>query len=255
MIPFLVWSVLYSLYSFFVNHLSLKLILKKFIFFDAAIQLYFIALIIQYYILIPILRKLANSKKGIISAFLISISSTFAIEFVKFKLKINLPTYLYAGSFTTWLIFPVMGMYISRSKIKNTIFYFFSSIFFLFISFVHSKYLISNFNDIDNAISAVKPSSFLYSISMIFFLFSIRSHLNFSNWLTKIGVLSFGIYFSHVFFLFIFIDFLKNNFSRDFFSQFYIQIIGVILILISSSLLGVLIKKVFPSLANKFFGY
>ncbi|MBK8805441.1 MAG: acyltransferase family protein [Bacteroidales bacterium] len=160
---------------------------------------YFILLIVQYYLLIPVLTKLATTN-GLLIAFAISIMSCFVIYYFRFFTDFALPLYIYAGFFSTWIVFFVLGMYLRKKSpnISNRMLIVFTMVF-LGISFFETiyEYKISGFIEI--SVSAVKISSFIYSILLIILLFK-NAHINVSNHkvLIIIGEYSYGIFLSHM---------------------------------------------------------
>ena len=97
-------------------------------------------------------------------------------------------------------MFFVLGLYLGSSeRIKITNNYLVASIMvFYALSCIESYVLISLFHQAGDAVTAIKASSFMYSFSLIIFLFKNHDLVK-SKILKQIGVISFGIYLIHMF--------------------------------------------------------
>ncbi len=200
LIPYLLWSVLYLGIAYLRGDSLLKLTYRLFTF-TSAVPFYFIILIIEYYLFLPILQKLAT-KKGLVISALISGMSCFLIFYLRYYTEIRLPIFVY-GSAPSWLIFFVLGIYLRNNIIKlnnNALILLF--ITGLALSLVETYTLYHKFNDIGNSVTAVKVSSFVYSTFIILFAFK-NADRNFTKakLLIYIGEVSFGIFLSHMFFM------------------------------------------------------
>lgn len=239
-IPCLFWSVPYFVLYLYAGNGLLKSLLY---FFSCGFSIYyFIALIIQYYILSPMLIKLKSG--GVILSFLLTM---FAIGMVTYILQIKgyaLPLIVYAGGFPVWLIFFVIGMHLGKIQRDYKIIpWICSIIFFLILSFTETKYLYG-FN---HGGFAIKVSSHLYSLSIIMLLFSQRVETYFSKvnnplyrFTVYIGSLSFGIYLIHCFFIIA----LRRYFEIDL--GWFLSTITVLLL---SMGFIYIVKKIFPHLS------
>ena len=255
LVPFIIWSCIYSAISFVMGS-PVTTILKKFITFQAAAPFYFILLIIQYYLFQPLIVKLGTTKKSVFLALLISLSFCAALEVLRYKYDINLPIYIYAGNFLTWLIFPVLGSYVQKNGLKiSASVLLFGSIFFLIISIAHSLFSIIYFNKPIEAVTAVKVSSFLYSASLCLYLYKVQEKLAANKLIVNIGLLSFGIYFSHMLFLTVILRTLPKIVGPDLIANVFVQIIIAIVVLLLSYFFGIIIQKINANLAKKYFGY
>ncbi len=200
LIPYLLWSVLY-LGKAFLRGASLSDLIYRLFTFDSSFHFYFIILIIEYYLLLPLLQKLATVKGLIISA-LISGLSCFLIFYLRFYSEIKLP-YFMGGSAPTFLIFYVLGIYLRNNTIRlNNRALILLLVSGLALSLVETYMLYHKFNDIEYSVTAVKVSSFVYSTFVILFAFknADRTYTK-TKLLAYIGGISFGIYLSHIFFM------------------------------------------------------
>ncbi|UFH58514.1 acyltransferase [Sulfurovum mangrovi] len=200
-IPLLTWSLVWFALAVLVQHKSVVHELIKVVVFQSSGPYYFIALIIQYYLLLPILKSFAN-KKGVVLSLIISIAMTSTIFYLRYYTDINLPLIVYAGNFATWLMFFVLGLYLGSStkiEISNRLLIVLIVSCYI-LSCFESYVLISMFHQVGDAVTAVKPSSFLYSFVLIIFLFKNQNWIR-SKPLKNIGEMSFGIYLIHMFIL------------------------------------------------------
>lgn len=200
LIPYLLWSIVYMIIAYLRGASVPGLIFRLFTF-TTSVPFYFIILIIEYYLLLPVLQKLATTKGLIISA-LISCISCILIFYMRYYTSVSLPLYI-VGSAPSWLIFFVLGIYLRNNpiKIRNT-----SLIILLLCSFVLSLsetyILYQKFNDIGNGVTAIKISSFIYSTMVILLAFkNMEKNFKRTRLLVFLGEISFGIFLSHMFFM------------------------------------------------------
>jgi surface polysaccharide O-acyltransferase-like enzyme len=257
LLPFIVWSCIYSFFAF-IKHTDIKTIIIEFITFQASVPFYFILLIIQYYLLQPFILRLATKKRFVVLSLIISLSFCSVFELLRIKYNINFPIIIYAGIFPTWLIFPVLGAYVSKHQMKiSTTVLLIGTIVFLLLSILHSFYSIFYFDNPTEAVMAVKVSSFMYSLFMCLFLFKVKEKLNVNtdNILCKIGLLSFGVYFSHMLFLTV-IRMVTNKFLPNDLTSNVLFLLGIsALTVILSYVFGKLLHKINPNIAKVYFGY
>ena len=76
---------------------------------------YFIALIIQYYLLLPILQKVKFG--GVCLSILTSLITVSIICYLLFFKNLHIPLIFYAGPFPTWIMFFVVGCYIGKRNV------------------------------------------------------------------------------------------------------------------------------------------
>lgn len=197
-IPLLLWSCFWLGLSVFVKDKSISHEVVKLLTFQSNGPYYFIALIIQCYLLLPILSRFAN-KIGLVISIIVSISMTILIFYFRYYTEINLPLIIYAGNFLTWAMFFILGLYlgsIKEIKTSNSLLVGLTFTFYT-LSCVESYTLISTFHQAGNAVTAVKASSFMYSFFLIVLLFKNQGLIK-SKLLKIIGDMSFGIYLVHM---------------------------------------------------------
>jgi len=197
-IPFLFWSIFWLILAVAFNKPIFHEILKL-ITFQSWGPYYFIALIIQFYLLLPILKRFATPT-GLFLSVATSIVITLIIGYFRYYTDVQLPLILYGGNFTTFVMFFILGLYLGKEtkvKISNKLLSILILIFYA-LSCVESYALIAIYNQAGDAVTAAKPSSFMYSFTLIVFLFNNIDVIK-SKLLNSIGKMSFGIYLIHGF--------------------------------------------------------
>ena len=104
-IPCLIWSIpLFLLSVVKEGEIANKVIM---LFICGYSIYYFIALIIQYYLLLPLLQK--HPRTILVCSVIISTISIITIKYLSTVKGMQLPLILYAGSCTTWFAFDMQG--------------------------------------------------------------------------------------------------------------------------------------------------
>ena len=226
---------------------------------------YFVAVIIQCYLFLPLLNYLYN--KGI-DRYRIFIFSTLIISIIGWsvftygftKQNVSLPTILYAGGFWMWLCFFTFGFYIGKGKACNSI--------KLWGIFAFLTFVLCNVESILLIIPGQlnglgqKPTTMLFSFCVIPLLLSEEIKYIFEknlstyfNFFVKMGFFSFGIYLIH-FYVLIFVKHSEKKYLQ-FFAEYnsFIQwiILIVVTLLISFSILWIS-KRLFPRFTRLFLG-
>lgn len=253
--PLLSWSLVWLALAVFIFNKPIINEVVKLIAFQSSGTYYFIAVIIQFYLLMPILYRLANYG-GVILSILISIGMTITIAYLRYYTDLSLPLILYAGNFATWMMFFVLGLYIGKlEKIKLSNGILFCLILSLYaISCVESYMLIEIFDKPGDAVTAVKASSFLYSFFLIILLFNNQEWIK-SKPLKKLGDISFGIYLIHMLSMLIVSRFFALLVpSLIDFSPLYQ--LSLIIVVVLSCVMGIYIfNKIFTYKQSRFIGF
>lgn len=162
---------------------------------------YFIALIVQYYLLLPVLQNVNNYKfGGVITGF---ISMICIILIAWFGIN-RLPLICYAGPFVTWIIFFYTGLMLSRSRREYPITLLIALLIVSIGMMLAETYLLQ---EKGKSGFGIKPSVYIYSFIMILILFSAKVQRLFNErlWINRIvchiGRVSFGIYLIHCYFI------------------------------------------------------
>ena len=246
-IPFLFWSIVWLVLGVLLFNASIAHELFKLAIFQSSGPYYFIALILQYYILLPLLKHLANFK-GLIISLVISLVSLGIIFYIRNYMGINLPLILYAGNFPILLVFFVLGLYLGSQKevaISNKLLIALVVIFYI-LSCLESYFLYSLFENGGLAATAMKPSSFLFALFLIILLFK---NIDFykSDTLEYLGKISFGVYLIHVFLLKITPPLIRNFFPSLEEIQILYQPILFLITLLSCIAIILIGKKILPT--------
>jgi surface polysaccharide O-acyltransferase-like enzyme len=193
-LPMFFWSLVFLSVAMMNSNTTITNELVKLITFQSAGPYYFIALIIQYYLLLPVLKKFANVE-GLIISIVISCFTVAVIFYVRYFIGIELPLIIYAGNCLTWVMFFVLGLYLGQGKqIKVSNILLISLILgFYLLSCLEAYLLVQWFHKP----TANKLSSFFYAFSLIVYLFKNKDLIR-TNVLKELGRLSFGIYLVHM---------------------------------------------------------
>lgn len=214
-IPFLVWSILYSILSIVKDGFKIDVvkIIEKIIIGEASTPFYYIVVLIQLIIITPLLIKFISNKYLNIMAYLITPIYLLILYVYTYKTKQALP--LYATIFPAWFIFYYLGLNIKMNKsvirkedkvvrkdLTKSLLLIVAALIF---SIVESYILLNTGASIGFASSQIKISSFLYSLSIINFILVLKRYgVNTKKSLvTIIGNYSYGIFFVHCFWLLI----------------------------------------------------
>lgn len=161
---------------------------------------YFIALIIQCYLLAPLLTRF-NKLGGVIICALISACSIITISYLQKCTDVDLPLIIYAGPSPVWIVFFMMGVYFST---HNRDYRIVGPLLLIAVGMalqiIEHKYWLSQ----GQAALGIKLSSFIFSAGAVWLLFCKKIENSYSdsfgfktvNW---IGGMSFGIYLIHCF--------------------------------------------------------
>lgn len=199
-IPALVFSLPYLMCSLLYVDSFRSVIISFFMFFICGYGVfYFILLIIQYYLLTPILLK-HYSAKLLVGSSIMSALSILVVTYLLQVLSLNIPLIFYAGPCTLWGVFFCLGIYIRRCN-QNYSFKLacYIAVIGLIMSVLESYFWSNN----GIPLYGIKLSSFIYSTGVILLLFSSKvSHAfrlnSITNIITRIGGISFGIYLAHL---------------------------------------------------------
>ncbi len=252
MIPYLIWSIPYSFIAY-KNGLPVDTVIFRIMTFQSAFPFYFIALVIQFYILAPFLHRLAN-KTGLIICGLISSSFCFLIYYLKYSINMELPLIIYAGLFVPYLFFCVLGVYIGRGNVlitkrRNSLIMTGIALCLLTISSIYEYRIHLDFT---TATSTIRFPSFLYSFCIICFIFNSKNIYFKSNILRYIGTVSFGIYFLHILYLEKISKIIHSRFMDV--NEFVLQIIVAALVISISVLICFIFRKIHYKYSTKYLG-
>lgn len=245
-IPLLIWSLPYFIMALNGGY---NLFTASVLYLCCGFSIYyFVALIIQFYILSPVLYKLNKWKGGIIISCLIT---AIAVSFVSYELNIKgvtLPLIVYAGPFPVWLAFFSIGMYLGSRKSRDYKItpWIWAVVIGLVLCYLETKFLLS----FHNKGLGLKLSLHIYSFALIVLLFSerVQNYLSKDNpvfrFFTWLGSISFGIYLTH---MYIVTFLVRNNFIYGWF-------VDTAVVLLSTAFLLYLLEKILPSGITRYLG-
>lgn len=204
LIPYLIWGLVYSLIAIWAGS-SLSAVIIKFLTFQASVPLYFIGVIIQLYYLLPIVQKLANTR-GLIITGTMSLLFCLGVYLMRYHYGMTIPVFAFAGTFIPWMFFNVLGVYFGQGKriTKKTVYLLLLSIFSFVVLMADSNFEFMRFKDYKSATSTIRVTSLIFCFFIISWLFSLKSADIKNRFVSYIGVISSGIYFSHMIFLTLF---------------------------------------------------
>lgn len=203
-IPMLVWALPWLVLSLLSSQTFLEVVAVTFKYFIGGLSIfYFIALILELYIQLPVIQRIKRG--GVIILFIISLIVTLGWSIIKYRYGIKVPLVVYA-SFPTHICFFALGCYIGKNKIHpNLCLSLFIMTSGLILAILESYYWLE-FNSKNNWLGLKASVQFL-SFGVILLLFTKKLSSNYrSNKITRIiekfGTQSMPIYMSHMLVLF-----------------------------------------------------
>lgn len=224
-IPYLLWSIGYLLFSKYVYNASIAYerpleLVKNILLGNAFSHLYFIFLIVQFYILFPLLIKYLSksmiNKPFKVLTYLAILQALILIYEFYFRKPTNIGiinfinTY-YWKSFLGWFFYFITGGIIAyhyekfvefiEKKIKPVIFAYFISLV-LFLGEVYLDIYINQGRDYFERYGSIRPMNMLYGVMTFVVLICLtRKIKDKDNSLVKLiksfGTYSLGVYFAH----------------------------------------------------------
>lgn len=200
-IPCLLWSFPWLVIYLWGGNSYLSGLLN--LFFCGFSVFYFVILMIQYYLLLPIIQTIHNKweKSLLISSIICSLICVAFVVYIRVFKAIQIPLTMYAGPFPLWIMFFVLGVVLAANKRDYKLGYIIIGVIItLIFQIIESKWLVSL--SMNNIGFGIKPSSFLFSLLTITLLFSAKfEELYRASIIPKaiafIGRISFVVYLSH----------------------------------------------------------
>lgn len=246
LIPFFIWSLFYTLLKL-INHDNISIFkeLIKFLIGANSAQLYYIIVLVQFFLLTPIILKIKENSIGHFILYIIQ-PIYLLIVFLTAKYNISIPLYNYF--MFGWLSYYVLGVDFKNKNynINNIVIVILTAVIII-INLLEYK---MGF-DYSYCASQIKITNLVYSTIIITWLFEKIKIVNSNNILVKIGDYSYGIYYIHIFFVIIInkaIEFIKM--------PYYINVIIAYILTITTSILFIFIfKKITKNKFNKYLGF
>lgn len=213
---------------------------------------FFIPLIFQYYLLLPLLQKF-NNFKGLMISVVINILYFIGLYAYRFGLSTDIPNLYYALVFPAWIIFYQYGLYSGKFGLpKKSIISLLLLAVSIVLLFVEANFWMSEKNLFSFAISQIRLSSFIYSFCLINVLVTFK--LFYSKFLSRVGLISFGIFLTHMFILVYFLAPIVLN-TELYFNQPLYQIVILFLLVIIDYLVIIMLQKIFPKKLSQILGF
>lgn len=243
--PCLCFSAVWLIIEFLNNgRVSLGLVLRCF--FCGMSVYYFIALIIQYYLLLPVLQKITGFRWGGIFVTIMSFSSIIIVTYITKIMGHDLPLLMYAGPFPLWILFFYMGLYSKNNRDYQLYWPIFLIVAGLILQIFEYVFFLSR----GIIVVGIKFSSFIFSTGIICTLLSSKIESFYASSggihiLNYIGRISFGIYLIHMFL----IKFWHIASGCD------IWIINWMVVLFLSIAVIYIAKRIAPDLSARYLGF
>lgn len=164
---------------------------------------YFVILVMQFYVLTPILVRLSLSKWG--GVIIVAINAAFVFILNYFIESFGLTTMFLVGPFVYWIVFYYIGIKLSMSNRDYGIKIPLVLIIIGFVAQMIETYFLMSLGHFG---IGIKVSAWIYAAGMVLFFFSNKVELAMSKvqgWafrkVVTIGRFSFGIYLLHVYVL------------------------------------------------------
>jgi len=202
-IPYLFWSIVLVGYEAIKTHnVDVYRIIFKLIFGQASFQYFFIIVIVQLYVITPLLQYINRKPYGLILVLVLNIMTLLLRYLSRLNFGFLFPS---VSAFYSWVIFYEIGLLLGRSDRKifipgNIRPFILPAIFVsMLISEVEGAIIFSKYNNLGFAAHSLKYSSFLYSVCIIFGFLLLRECIKYwPKSLVSIGDYSFGIYLIHI---------------------------------------------------------
>ena len=254
-IPMLIWSIPYLILSIYTGK---DIGNSVFLFLVGGFSVYyFIALIVQYYFLLPFLQKLGDKTAGLIFSALLSAACMIILFYLNSVQNVSLPLIIYAGPFPVWIVFFVLGIYLGRREqlsISSKLLFIFT-IAGLLIS-IAETYLHIHISGSFQGLG-IKLGAFIYSFAVILLLFRLQTDKNSNTpiwrFLVYLGRISFGVYLTHIFFLSYLVTPIVNRLETN--NYFVDQLLLISLTVMCCVGFITVIRKINKPLAVKYLGF
>ena len=248
-IPLIVFSLPYFVQDVIRDQNLLKSLFK--LFFGGYSVYYFVALIVQFYILLPLFKRFKLFRNIIVMGFASLLWVFIYTYFIQFKHP--LPLLLYGGPILPFIVYFSLGASMqldNKKSFVNICLVLFGIGVSLCASCAESYFIMEKTNSLSG--SGLKPSAVLFSIFICSLLYSdFCSGKYLSNKITKffsdLGRYSYGIYLLHMYCIQLINKFLKNYFIGG--GLLYWIIYTLIVLLISYAVLYI-VKGLMPKFSR-----
>ena len=202
LIPLLIWDIIYFLVAYinYSNTLNIKSVLKKIILGTSAPHLYYLYVLIQLFILAPLIFKyLEKSKSNFKKIIPLIITPTYNIFISIYSILLNKQFPLYNYWFFGWFSYYYLGILLKQNSIlfkKKEIEV--SIVPIILLSIIEGIIHYVSFKDYSLATSQLTFSNSLYSILICCLIYCNKNKNTQNTFIVQTGNYSFGIYLSHM---------------------------------------------------------
>lgn len=199
LIPYLIWSLVFIvLVSIHERSFSISGALWKLVLGQAQAQYYFIVMLLQFYVLMPLFSRLADAKHGLRWALLIHLGFGGLLYWSRLYCK-GMSSSYYQLPFLAWFLYFYLGVFLRRNpaRLDRLSVPLLSVLLGLSVvlSFVESAILL-RFDYFEIAVSSYKLSSYGYSTFLLLLLLKLKT-IRWPRFLIILGDYSFGLYLIH----------------------------------------------------------
>lgn len=192
LVPFLTWSGIYTAKNvLFGNKMNINEIIVNFITGQSSCQLYYILVMIQLVLLTQIFLKIKNRK------WLYIVTPLYICGVYILNFTVGSTPSLYMTFFPAWISFYILGMDAKEGKLKYMKVRLWMIFVAVFSALVECYFLMSNGFSTYFASDQLRIPIFIYSTLIATWLSQHEIDIK-DNILSKVGDLSFSIYFSHM---------------------------------------------------------
>jgi len=204
--PYILWTLFYGLMGGIMGHdiaLAIRQLLGHLLWGTASYHLYFLVIIIQLYLLYPLLRAVMQNRPKLLicGSFLLTLAAQIML-YLAMTSRINLnPSYnnFWLVFFPVWLFYFVLGMWAAgeqehwRPKLQG------KTLWLLFIWLLSVGLLFLDSHYTQTYGSSIRPSVMLYTVSSFFLFYAIalRCGETTPKWVSWVAQQSFLIFLIH----------------------------------------------------------
>ena len=169
---------------------------------------YFAAVIIQFYILLPLMQWLANKKvAGLWGAFGVSLVSTLVLYYFAYIGNVSLSLIVYGGLFPFWTLYFVLGVYYGKGYRFGVSWRLLAVIALLLapVLYAETYYMVADLGyNLPAAMGNRKFTWIIYCVVCLVLMFEAAGSYKsnpFTRFMSVAGEYSYGVYLIHLFFL------------------------------------------------------
>lgn len=265
LIPYFFWSLIFIGYEMFKsNHIGVTQLLYKLFIGGASFHFYFIIVLVQLYMLTPLLQRLNRKTDGFVLVLILNAAAICVLYYFHLRGNDTIRDSYYMSNdpFLLWVVFYQFGLFVGsrdseisvpKSVHRAVLLAIFAS---LSVSVWEALFILSKFDDWQMAICALKYSSVVYSTCIILGFLVLRRCLNtWPRFLVILGNYSFGIYLVHMIVLRGLVHLLQNARLLHSFEPFYEFIVMSMTLLICCVIIAVSRKLLPKPIYNRVLGF